>query len=145
MGVGASSYQTNPHPARYLEARTDRARLEKLSIVRTLPNAPDLYLRISAVGSFDCHGRLTGKAHPGTQESCSRGSRKFTQDNNQDKHKAERTGRRASRLAEECEAGGTTVESAPGLSPSGSAGAVQARDAGGAGDDGGECASQLLT
>ena len=54
ISVGASSYQTNPHPARYSGLRTDRATLEKLSIVRTLPNAPDLYFRNAAVGGVGC-------------------------------------------------------------------------------------------
>ena len=38
--AGASNYQTNPNPQRHSERRADRRRLEKLSIVRTLPHAP---------------------------------------------------------------------------------------------------------
>jgi hypothetical protein len=61
--VGASSYQTNPHPARYSGLRTERATLEKLSIVRTLRYAPDLFFRNAAVGSVGCGRRwYHGKA-----------------------------------------------------------------------------------
>jgi hypothetical protein len=36
---GASNYQTNPHPQRHSDKVAYRHRLEKLSIVRTLPHA----------------------------------------------------------------------------------------------------------
>jgi hypothetical protein len=43
-----------------------------LSIVRTLPNAPDFYLRFVADDSVGCHSRwFTGKASTGSQESLS--------------------------------------------------------------------------
>jgi hypothetical protein len=61
--VGASSYQTNPHPARYSGLRTERATLEKLSIVRTLPYAPDLCIRNAAMGGVGYFSRwYDGKA-----------------------------------------------------------------------------------
>jgi hypothetical protein len=79
--AGASNYQTNPHPARHSEVRTDRARLEKLSIVRTLPNAPDLYLRFRAGGSVCCLSRrFRGKACAGSQESLNQRIRWLPQD-----------------------------------------------------------------
>jgi hypothetical protein len=71
-GAGASNYQTNPHPGRYSETSADRDRLEKLSIVRTLPNAPDFYLRLFAVGSVGCPScRFPGQARAGPRESVS--------------------------------------------------------------------------
>jgi len=68
----ASNYQTNPHPPRYSDVRTDRATLEKLSIVRTLPNAPDVYLRFVAhVGVRRLGRRFIARARAGAQEGCS--------------------------------------------------------------------------
>jgi hypothetical protein len=67
----ASNYQTSPYPAEHSDARTDQDRLELLSIVRTLPNAPDVYIRfLVVVGSMGylirrCHG----PGFSGSQES----------------------------------------------------------------------------
>jgi hypothetical protein len=60
--------------------RADRATLEKLSIVRILPYAPDLSLRIPAggsVGGFSC--RFSGSACPGSQENLSQRPHGYTE------------------------------------------------------------------
>jgi hypothetical protein len=49
-GRVASNYQTSPHPQRHSDEAADRRRLEKLSIVRTLPHVPDR-------NPIDCAGR----------------------------------------------------------------------------------------
>ena len=68
--TAASNYQTNLYPLGYSGLRTGRDTLEKLSIVRTLPNAPDVYIRFLV---FGCMGFLIRRCHgpgdTGSQES----------------------------------------------------------------------------
>ncbi len=82
----ASNYQTNPNPARYSDVRADRATLEKLSIVRTLPNAPDPSIRSLAGDSAGHPGRCyAGRAFAGSQESFRKRACESSQDKLKDR------------------------------------------------------------
>jgi hypothetical protein len=93
--------------------RTDRATLEKLSIVRTLPNAPDQFIRVLAAGITDC---FAGKAGCGSQESRGRGTRQFAED----EFKAKLKDYFAYGVQEAGEADGARHEIAPGCPRAGS-------------------------
>jgi len=132
-GAGASSYQTNPNPARYSEVRTDRATLEKLSIVRILRNAPDLSIRYLSGDGVGCLSRwLTGSACAGSGENLSRNPRGRAEACSKNKFKRRFParvnrrfeGRLADGLLENCAGIGAPFEAAPGSPRHGAQGAV---------------------
>ena len=65
-----SSYQTKPYPPGYSNLNSGRDTLELLSIVRTLPNAPDAFHGFSFAGGFCyCSLRRNEPERQGSQES----------------------------------------------------------------------------
>lgn len=68
--VGASSYQTSPHPVRHSDILPDRRTLKLLSTVRTLLYVQDTDYRIIAGRSFFFGQRFAGTAGDGAWHFC---------------------------------------------------------------------------
>gem|GEM_PF-7123627 len=65
----ASYYQTKPYPSGYSNHELDWVTLEKLSIVRTLRDAPDAIIRFRSVGGWGWFSHcFRSWGHQGSQE-----------------------------------------------------------------------------